>query len=143
MNRPTHPELTYLAGPYTHHDEKVMEDREIQHSRCGALLMAQGIHVYVPIAETCMIAKHDSVKDTGWDFWRAIDLNKLARCDKMMIIDIDGWKESKGVRGEVKYALLNNIPVSIVSVDASFIIEPAIEQLLEMLNVTKATDLND
>lgn len=137
------PKLTYLAGPYTHPNQQVMEDREIQHSRCAAKLIKQNIHVYAPIAETCMIAKHDDIKDTGWEFWRAKDLNQLSRCDEMYIILMDGWRESKGVRGEVKFAIQNNIPIHLVDVDGTYTIEPPTKQLLGMFGVKEVTELND
>lgn len=135
------PELIYLAGPYSHKDPKVMEHRELMHSKCAALLLSQGIHVYSPIAETVNIAKHDSVKDTGWEFWRATDLNKLSRCDRMYVMNIGGWEESKGVRGEVKYAIKNNIPIEYIDEHATC--RMLATDILEVFGVKDVELLND
>lgn len=109
MNK--HPNLIYLASPYSHTDEYIQHQRAKEISQIAGQLIGEGVHVYCPIAETVMIAKHGELNTTDWEFWKAKDCNQLSRCDELWIAQMDGYQESIGIKGEVKYALENNIPV--------------------------------
>lgn len=58
----------------------------------------------VPIAE-------DAGLSGAWDFWAKFDRALLERCQKVIVIDIDGLAESVGVRAEIKIANELGIPV--------------------------------
>lgn len=129
----------YLASPYSHPDPVVRMTRAAQVSQLAFQLMIKGYCVYCPIAETVFIAQFGEHTDTGWDFWRNQDIPKLAVCDKLLVSLIDGWKESKGVRGEVKYALKNNIPIEFLRLNG----EIFITHVLDMFEVKSIEELND
>lgn len=133
-------ELIYLAGPFSHPDPKVMEEREKAHCECAVNLKSQGISVYCPIAETVSLAKHGNLAGTSWEVWREHDLNLLRRCDIIYVMQIDGWKQSVGVRGEVKFALKNRIPVGFIDKDCTYVVTT---DVLEMFDVKSVDDLND
>lgn len=132
--------LIYLAGPYSHKDRSIMEDRELKHAQCAVALKKQGLSIYAPIPETTALAKLAGLTGTSWEDWREHDLNLLGRCDEIMVMLIPGWKESLGVRGEVKFALKNNIPITFVSEDGSDKIRT---NVLEMFEVGHVDELND
>ena len=96
-------ELTYLASPYTHHDKDVIESRYLQAVAAVRALMAQGEHVFSPIVHCHIVAKNSSLP-LDWDYWRDIDFDFIDRCDKMTVLMIEGWEDSKGVQAEIKYA---------------------------------------
>ena len=54
---------------------------------------------------------------TGWDFWEPIDRAYLARCDEVVVLTLDGWKESTGVRAEIALARELGKPVRFLGVD--------------------------
>jgi hypothetical protein len=90
--------LVYLASPYSHDDPAVMEKRFDQVCRHAAHLTRTGWVVYSPIAHTHPIAQHGL--PTGWDFWEKYDREFLDRCSGMVVLRLDGWLASVGVRAE-------------------------------------------
>src|SRR3990167_8226500 len=112
--------VNYLAGPYTHKDKAIMDEREVLHSKAANALKQAGLIVYAPIPETTALAKLGGMVETNWAFWRDHDLNMLDRCDKLLVLMIPGWKESVGVRGEVKFALTKGMPVEFLAADLSY-----------------------
>lgn len=135
--------LYYIAGPYTHKNTNVQDQREIEHSKISAELLKNGYLIYSPIAETIMLAKHGKLIGTDWDTWREKDLKMLERCDELLIINIDGWQQSRGVKGEVKYCFKNNKPVSLLDVGLMAIFTISKEALLREFGVKHEDELND
>jgi hypothetical protein len=41
---------------------------------------------------------------TGWDFWEGIDRRFLELCDEVVVLTVDGWRESAGVQAEIRIA---------------------------------------
>ena len=39
-----------------------------------------------------------------WSFWEGHDTDYLMLCDEVVVLQIDGWEESEGVREEVRLA---------------------------------------
>ena len=72
--------------------------------------MAAGVYVFSPISHTHPIAEAGSLP-TGWEFWEAYDNIMLSRCTKLIVLMLDGWKESKGVAAEIKIAEKLGIPI--------------------------------
>jgi hypothetical protein len=139
-----HKKLVYLAGPYSHPDKAVRKNREICHSLCAVALKRQGeIDVYAPIPETTALCELGGLTGTDWNSWRGHDLNLLSRCDEIYVMMIDGYKESLGVRGEVKFALQNDIPVKFIDEDAMILIEYTRLEILDLFGVEEVTELND
>jgi hypothetical protein len=44
-------------------------------------------------------------------FWMRLDLAFLARSHLMVILPLDGWRESLGLRKEIEFASKNNIDI--------------------------------
>lgn len=133
--------VIYLGSPYSHPDPAIRMYRAAIVSRVAFQLMLRKNCVYCPIAETVFIAQFGEHADTGWDFWRNQDLPKLHRCDELWICMIDGWRESKGLRGEVKYALKHNKPVRFVDTNCNLREEHP--DMLFMFGVENVDQLND
>jgi hypothetical protein len=133
----------YVAGPYTALDSKVQEDRETQHCVLSAELLKAGYLVYSPIAETANLAKYGSMLGTNWDTWREKDLRQLEMSDGMIILTLPGWEASRGLRGEIKYCIIYGIPMFILSQELMCLLPVNEEDILEMLKLESADELND
>jgi hypothetical protein len=94
----------YLAIPYSHEDENVRIERfKIANLEAG-LLMIEGHLVFSPISHTHPIALACKLP-LGFDFWEQYDQSFIMWCDEVHVIRLPGWKSSKGVQREIKYAM--------------------------------------
>lgn len=67
-----------------------------------AALVHAGHVVFSPIVHSHPLAEH-GLPNT-WAFWRKQDEVYLERCDMLVVLMLDGWQESIGVRGEIEIA---------------------------------------
>lgn len=109
--------LVYLATPYSHPDEAVREERFRAVNTAAAELMRKGMHIYSPISHTHPIALAGDLP-LGWEYWQAYDRAILSACCKLIVLMLDGWKESKGVTGEIAIACELGLDVEYISPNA-------------------------
>lgn len=109
-------ELIYVACPYTHFNEQIMFERFRAVNRFSAKLMGEGKYVFSPISHTHPIRLEGKLPP-GWDFWEGYDRRMIACCNKLIVLCIDGWKESTGVQAEIKIAKEMGIPVEYVNLE--------------------------
>lgn len=102
--------MIYLASPYSHADEAVREARFRAVCRHAAHMMRAGRFVFSPIAHTHPIAAFGLPGD--WAYWEQYDRAMLARCSELIVLMLDGWRESKGVQAEIGIAASLGKPVS-------------------------------
>lgn len=105
--------MIYLASPYTHPDEALMEERADAAARTAGKLMLEGHVVYSPVVHCRPIAllvdlPHD------WEFWKKFDAEMISKADKVYVLCLDGWKESKGVQAEIEITKQLNKPISYI-----------------------------
>ena len=101
MSKPT---MIYLASPYSHPLAEMRQRRFEAVCKAAAKLMGMGLHVFSPIAHTHPIAlAGDLPKD--WDYWEQYDRAMLKACSKVIVLQLPGWQDSKGVTAEVSIAL--------------------------------------
>lgn len=102
----------YLAAPYSSPHAEIREARVAEASRVAARLMEQGYVVFNPIAHGHAIAKHlpqDFLLDHH--FWMKQVLPMLEICTWLIILPLEGWRESRGIEAERQYANCKEIPV--------------------------------
>lgn len=104
-------DLWYLASPYTHSEEKVMAERFEAVSKVTVELLKRSLFVFSPIAYNHPMNRCDYRLPVTWDFWKPYDLSFLERCTGVIVLMIDGWKESVGVTAEVQFAEEHGLPV--------------------------------
>lgn len=106
--------LIYLACPYSFNgrdDSRARETRFQIVTQVAARLMGEGYSVFSPIT-------HGHPMNTlgvmvGWETWAAIDEAILSRCCKeMIVLTLDGWRESKGIAAEIAIAAKLGIPIT-------------------------------
>jgi hypothetical protein len=94
----------YLASPYTHADPAIRLFRYHEVMRATAWCLCNNIYVYSPILHTHQLAiDHDL--PFSHEFWEAYNRIMIDASAGVLILDIDGVYESKGVNGEYNYAL--------------------------------------
>lgn len=104
----------YLAAPYTHPDAVVRNTRAELASIVAARLMEAGYVVFSPITHGHSVADHlPPQKASSHEFWMGQCLPMLASCDWMLVLPIDGWRESRGLAEERQFATLFSIPTFI------------------------------
>ena len=106
--------MIYIAAPYNHIDKTVIQSRmELIYRIMGEHIM-RGEHVVTPLFMHEVATRYELPGD--YIFWERYCLNMLRRCDKMIILCIDGWKESRGVTGEIEFCKANNIPIEFLEI---------------------------
>jgi hypothetical protein len=93
--------LVYLGSPYTKYASGL--DAAFQDvCAIAADLIKEGVKVYSPIAHTHPIAIHGNLDPRNHDIWLPFDQAMMNAADAMVIADMDGWRESYGVRFEIE-----------------------------------------
>jgi len=105
--------LIYLASPYGHRDPAVMQDRYEQVCQAAADMVAEGQMAISPIAYGHTLLGYREMPG-DWTFWESFCISLLAKCDRMIVLQMDGWQESRGVQAEIRYAEANGIPVDYI-----------------------------
>jgi hypothetical protein len=105
--------LIYLAVPYSHPDTSIRDQRFEAVNQVAARLMREGHHIFSPISHTHPIAMAGDLP-TGWDFWEKYDTAILQCCQKLIVLRLDGWEQSAGVRGEIAIAIGLEIPIEYI-----------------------------
>lgn len=108
--------MIYLSAPYSRVADKDELMAKIMTFSGRFMLTHPGQHICSPLFNHYSL---DRVPELGTDyaFWKAYSANMLGRCDRMIVLEIDGWLESTGVADEIRIAGLERIPVEYVSSD--------------------------
>ena len=101
--------MIYLASPYSHLDAIVREQRFLAACQAAGQLMRSGQRVFSPIAHSHAIVQHGVPAD--WAYWEAFDGHMLSRCDELVVLMLEGWRESEGVQAEIDLALELDYPI--------------------------------
>lgn len=72
--------------------------------------MREGKHVYSPIVHCHPLAvTYDLPKEV--DFWERFNFSMLIHARSLRVYMLDGWKDSRGLAGEIQFAQDCGIPV--------------------------------
>lgn len=66
--------------------------------------------VYSPICHNHPIAQIHRLP-TDWEFWSQIDFPMIERCDRLVVVQLEGWMQSVGVAAEIDLASRLRKPV--------------------------------
>lgn len=105
--------VVYLASPLTHPDPDVREYRYKKACRATAVLMKAGVPVFSPLLNSIPAVELGGL-ESEHDGFLAVDLPILRRCDEMLIVGLEGWTDSEGVKAEMFEAFAHNIPVTMI-----------------------------
>jgi hypothetical protein len=102
--------LSYLAAPYSHKEHYMQVARFWAINAVAADYMRRGEYIFSPISHTHPIAEAgELLKD--WEYWAEYDSRMISVCNEMLVLTLDGWKESVGVTAEIKIAEGLHIPI--------------------------------
>jgi Domain of unknown function (DUF1937) len=102
--------MIYLASPYTSPDPKIVEQRYDQTVLVMSQLLRQGVKIYSPIVHCHVISTRHNLP-TDYKFWLDYNTHMLELCYGMFILCLDGWKDSLGIKDEIKIAQRLKIPI--------------------------------
>lgn len=89
----------YLATPYTKY--RLGIERAFIDAACEAALLATaGVSVFSPIVHSHPIAFHGLIDPFDHDLWLRIDRPFMELACGLIVCQLDGWEESKGVAAE-------------------------------------------
>lgn len=102
--------MIYLASPYNHYDTEVRNERYSMTLKATAYLLKRNYIVFSPIVHNHHLASQFDLP-REWEFWKNIDEVFLRKADELIVLLLDGWKESIGVKAEIKIAKERGIPI--------------------------------
>src|SRR5579864_6170630 len=95
--------LTYLTTPYSHDDFNVKLQRFNAAAVVAGYLMNKGLLIFSPITHTHPIAVNCRLPG-DFTFWENLDREFIVACSRMIVVKMDGWGKSKGVKAEIEFA---------------------------------------
>ncbi len=105
--------MIYMSCPYTHTDLAVREYRYRMSCMAASKLFEAGIACFNPLANSV-----PAVEFSGCDLthsqWLDIDFEILRRCDEILLLGLEGWRQSVGVKSELFEAMALGIPVTLI-----------------------------
>lgn len=105
-----------LSKPnYSDEKEQVEEERYHLINQAVARLYENGITVISPITQSHPLAKEHGLGEKGLDFWLSHDYNLIMRADLLLVLMIEGWKDSEGLQQEIQFCQSKGIPILYVS----------------------------
>ena len=96
-------ELIYVACPYTHQDPKIVQLRYAVSAQVARQLFKEGLMVFAASMHNSLIAAMSGVGD---QFSKWVEFNHLMieRVDKLIVVTMEGWEQSRGVQDQIDYA---------------------------------------
>jgi hypothetical protein len=102
--------MMYLASPYSDPDPSVCEARFDATCRATAELLRRGVLVFSPVVHSHPLVRFQL--PTSWDYWGVYDRAYLRLCDRLTVLTLDGWRESRGVQAEIDLAIDMDLPIA-------------------------------
>lgn len=106
----------YLASPYSHPDPVIKKTRFLIAQEATANLIRVGHFVWSPIVHCYEMAQRHTMPDDA-AFWKAYNFDFIRRSEGVFVLDIEGWRESKGVIMEIDMANYIGLPVQMANAD--------------------------
>lgn len=103
--------ILYLASPYSAPHSAARRKRyEAAVFSAASIIKERGEPVFSPIAHSHPIALH--ALDGTWETWAEMDLAIIALCRELVVLQLPGWEQSRGIAAEVAEAERLGIPVT-------------------------------
>lgn len=110
--------MIYVASPYSHPDFLIRKSRFLIVEQFVAhCLINLQTAVFSPIVYWHKIAVDYDIPSDA-QTWLPFNTNMIRRSESMFVLKLEGWQESKGVKLEMNFAKMLNIPT--VDFDANF-----------------------
>jgi len=110
--------FVYLASPYSHPNPHVMQARYEEVRLFIALTLRSLDYLNAvcisPILHNHNVAVHHKLP-RDFSFWEKVDSVLLEHCDELWILQLNGWKESRGVALEKERTTQLGLPIRYAS----------------------------
>jgi hypothetical protein len=103
--------MIYLASPYAHPDPKVRKLRVKNITAVARQMIMRGDPVFSPVVYTSQF----KIKEFQHEDWLRFDFYFLSISARMLVVPMQGWRESKGIAEEMAYCEANSIPWEMMS----------------------------
>lgn len=104
----------FVIVPYTHADEKIVNERVRQADLYVGFLTNECKVVYSTVSAMHHITKLCDLPST-WDYWKLHCEKMISSCEEVHVLCLDGWEESEGVQAELKFAKLFSKKITYVT----------------------------
>ena len=108
--------VAYLATPYSHSDHNIQRIRFLQVTWMASELLRQNIYTYSPITHNIAMNAMGIFGD--FKDWMSFDHSMLERCDRLLVLQLQGWEDSKGVAAEIACAKELGMPIEYLEAPA-------------------------
>lgn len=105
--------MIFVSAPYYHFDKDIIQNRVAVVSKYCGRLLNDGIIALSPVCFGHQIVTHCSLPN-DFNYWDKFSISVLSKCDEIHVLKISGWKKSKGVQAEIKYAIKNKIKIKYI-----------------------------
>ena len=122
--------IEYLASPYWHPHREVRRARARAAEAAATELMGRNIAVFSPVVYSATIQERNGFSPP--EGWYRFDLHFLAVAGGLTVLEVPGWKRSRGILVEMGFARALELPVSKMG-------WPEIRKLLELEQGTVQT----
>ena len=117
--------VVYLACPYTDPNPAVRKARFDAATAVAADLIRAGRIVYSPITMTHPIdmVLAGASNTLGSDYWVAFDEAFMEMCSEMVVVRLNGWERSNGIKREIDYFTDRKKPIRYVDPPNSIVLD--------------------
>lgn len=102
--------LVYVSSPYSKVADKDFLMKTVSAFTGKYMLLNKGEYAVSGLLHHYAI-KEEPKLGSDYKFWKEWCDLFMSRCDKVVVLTIDGWETSVGVAGEIEYAKKNNMPI--------------------------------
>jgi hypothetical protein len=115
--------MIYLASPYSHTNPEVVLERFQEAEIATATLLKNGEKVWSPIVHCHALACAYQMP-TDAQFWKSYNEDFIRRADEVLVLQIQGWDASKGVKMEIEFANFVGIPLNYITPRNGYVRSP-------------------
>lgn len=94
-------ELIYLASPYTNYVWSI-HGAAADIARITGRLILKRLNVFSPIVHSHYVSMASGIDPLDHSFWMKVDESFMHKSDALLVCQLSGWQESKGVNQELE-----------------------------------------
>lgn len=105
--------MIYLASPYTHERVYIRQRRYLQAHRYTQRCMDAGEVIFSPIVYGHEFGQRDAAA-VPFEYWQDFNRHMIRASGELRVLTLSGWKSSRGVLAEMRYAEELGLPINLV-----------------------------
>lgn len=108
--------MIYVAGTYNGAKDRDKHIEAVLKFMGDFMMKNEGAHLISPLMHHYTLKLHPDMP-TSYVYWKGFSRDLLKRCDALIVLMSDGWKESTGVQDEIEYAKELNLQILYLVLD--------------------------